>query len=112
MKLIIGDRALGMTEAIGQVFPEAKYQRCTVHFYRNVLSSVPKQRIDVVSKMLKAIHAQEDKEAAREKAKTVIEKLRSMKLQKAAQTVESGVEETLTYMSFPSQHWTRIRTNK
>lgn len=111
VKLIIGDKALGMTEAIGQVFPDAKYQRCTVHFYRNVLSSVPKQRIEAVSKMLKAIHAQEDKAAAREKAKAVVEKLQAMKLQKAAKTVESGVEETLTYMSFPSQHWTRIRTN-
>ena len=57
VKLIIGDRALGMTEAIGQVFPEAKYQQCTVHFYRNVFSSVPKQRIEAVAKMLKAIHA-------------------------------------------------------
>ena len=111
VKLIIGDRALGMTEALGQVFPNAKYQRCTVHFYRNVLSSVPKQRIEAVSKMLKAIHAQEDKDAAREKAKAVAEKLQAMKLQKAAKVVESGVEETLTYMGFPSQHWTRIRTN-
>ena len=111
VKLIIGDKALGMTEALGQVFPNAKYQRCTVHFYRNVLSSVPKQRIEAVSKMLKAIHAQEDKDAAREKAKAVAEKLQAMKLQKAAKVVESGVEETLTYMGFPSQHWTRIRTN-
>ncbi len=75
VKLIIGDKALGMTEAIGQVFPDAKYQRCTVHFYRNVPSSVPKQRIEAVSKMFKVIHAQEDKAAAREKAKSVIEKL-------------------------------------
>ena len=38
VKMITGDKALGMTEAIGQVFPDAKYQRCTVHFYRNVFS--------------------------------------------------------------------------
>lgn len=66
VKLIIGDKALGMVEAIGQVFPEAKYQRCTVHFYRNVFSVVPRQRVVAVAKMLKAIHAQEDKAAARE----------------------------------------------
>ena len=36
-KLIVGDKCLGMLEAAGEVFPEAKYQRCTVHFYRNVL---------------------------------------------------------------------------
>ena len=111
VKLVIGDRALGMVESIGQVFPEAKYQRCTVHFYRNVLSSVPHQKIGSVAKMLKAIHAQEDKAAAREKAKQVVQKLQSMKLSKAARVVETGFEETLTFMSFPTQHWFRIRTN-
>ena len=111
VKLVIGDKALGMVESIGQVFPEAKYQRCTVHFYRNVLSSVPHQKIGSVAKMLKAIHAQEDKAAAREKAVQVVQKLQAMKLRKAAKVVEVGFEETLTFMSFPSQHWLRIRTN-
>ena len=36
VKLIVGDKCLGMLEAVGEVFPDAKYQRCTVHFYRNV----------------------------------------------------------------------------
>ena len=111
VKLVIGDKALGMVESIGQVFPDAKYQRCTVHFYRNVFSATPKQRIKEVSKMLKAIHAQEDKAAALEKAQAVAEKLRKMKLSKAAQKVAESVHETLTYMEFPAEHWTRIRTN-
>lgn len=111
VKLVIGDKALGMVESIGQVFPKAKYQRCTVHFYRNVLSSVPNRNAAAVAKMLKAIHAQEDKAAAREKAKQVVKKFKAMKLGKAAMAVEAGFEETLTFMSFPSQHWLRIRTN-
>ncbi len=61
--------------------------------------------------MLKAIHAQENKEAARQKAALVAEKLLKMKLRSAAKKVEDGIEETLTFMEFPSQHWTRIRTN-
>ena len=61
--------------------------------------------------MLKAIYAQESKKTAREKAKAVMEKLRSMKLKKAARKVENGIEETLSYCDFPSEHWTRIRTN-
>ena len=61
--------------------------------------------------MLKAIHAQESKRAAREKAKAVVEQLRSMKLKESAKKVEDGIEETLTYCDFPSEHWTRIRTN-
>ena len=61
--------------------------------------------------MLKVIHAQESKKAAREKAKAVVAQLREMKLKEAAKKIEDGVEETLTYKGFPSEHWTRIRTN-
>ena len=61
--------------------------------------------------MLKAIHAQESKKAAREKVKIVIAELKNMKLKEAAKKVEEGIEETMTYYDFPSEHWTRIRTN-
>ncbi|EFC90812.1 transposase mutator type [Dethiosulfovibrio peptidovorans DSM 11002] len=61
--------------------------------------------------MLKAIHNQEDLKAAREKAEAVVEKLKAMKLQKAAKIVQEGYEETLSYFHFPSEHWTRLRTN-
>ena len=111
VRLIVGDKCLGMLEAVGEVFPEAKYQRCTVHFYRNLFSVVPRSKVKLVAKMLKAIHAQESKAAAREKAKLVIAALREMKLKEAAAKVESGIEETLTYADFPFEHWTRIRTN-
>ena len=111
VKLIIGDKSLGMLEAVGEVFPEAKYQRCTVHFNRNVFSVVPRSKVKLVAKMLKAIHAQENKKAAREKAKIVIAELKNMKLKEAAKKVEEGIEETMTYYDFPSEHWTRIRTN-
>ena len=111
MKLIVGDKCMGMLEAVGEVFPDAKYQRCTVHFYRNVFSVVPKSKVKIVAKMLKAIHAQESKKASREKAKAVVAELRAMKLKEAAKKVKDGIEETLTYCDFPSEHWTRIRTN-
>lgn len=61
--------------------------------------------------MLKAIYAQESKKAAREKARAVAEEFRSMKLKEAARMIEDGIEETLTYCEFSSEHWTRIRTN-
>ena len=91
--------------------PEAKYQRCTVHFYRNVFFATLRSKVKLVAKMLKAIYDPERKKVAREKARTVVEKLRSMKLKEAAKKVEDGIEETLTYCDFPSEHWTRIRTN-
>jgi len=111
VRLIIGDRNLGMFETIPEVFPDARYQRCTVHFYRNIFSVTPRKKMKAVSMMLKAIHAQESKDAAREKAAQVALKFREMKLLKAAEKLEAGIEETLTYMDFPTQHWTRIRTN-
>ena len=69
-----------------------------------------KSKVKLVAKMLKAIHAQESKKAAREKVKAVIAELRTLKLRDAAKKIEDGVEETLTYFAFPSEHWTRIRT--
>ena len=83
----------------------------SLHFYRNVFSITPRKHMREVTRMLKAIHAQESKEAARKKAQDVAEKLRSMRLNEAAKKVEDGIEETLTYMDFPSQHWLKIRTN-
>ena len=111
VRLIIGDKCLGMLESIPVVFPEAKYQRCTVHFYRNVFTVTPKTKMKQVTLMLKAIHAQESKEAAQEKAVSIAAKLREMKLLFAAKKVEDSVGETLTYMDFPTEHWSRIRTN-
>ena len=61
--------------------------------------------------MLKAIHAQEDKKAAREKVAKVVSKLERMKLKKAAKTLENGAEQTLSYFDFPSHHWRSLKTN-
>jgi len=111
VKLVIGDKSLGMLEAVHEVFPESKYQRCVVHFYRNVFSVTPRSKMKLVAKMLKAIHAQENKKSAKEKAQSVAEELRRMKLPEAAKKVEDSIEETLTYMAFPGEHWIKIRTN-
>jgi transposase-like protein len=110
-QLFVGDKCLGLVEAVADTFPEAKFQRCVVHFYRNVFTVVPHNKMSDVAAMLKAIHAQEDLESAREKASSVVQKLRSMRLGEAATKIEKGIEETLTYMKFPREHWIKIRTN-
>ena len=110
-QLFIGDKCLGLLEAVNTVYPDAKYQRCTVHFYRNVFSVVPRKKAKEVAAMLKAIHAQEDKAAALEKSRAVAQKLREMKLPEAAKKVENAAEETLCYMDFPREHWLKIRSN-
>lgn len=111
VKLIISDACLGLKESVGDFYPKAQWQRCTVHFYRNVFSVVPRHKMKHVAMMLKAIHASEDRDAALEKSKAVIKKLKSLKLHQAAKKVKESIDETLTYYNFPSAHWQRIRTN-
>jgi putative transposase len=110
-ELFISDKCLGLIESLEQYYPQAKWQRCTVHFYRNVFSVVPKGKVKLVAAMLKAIHAQEDVEAAREKAEAVAAKLEAMTLRAAARKVREEIEETLTYYAFPDKHHRQIRTN-
>ena len=111
VELFVSDKALGLIEALGEFYPAAGWQRCMVHWYRNVMSVVPKGKVKEVMAMLKAIHAQEDRQAARDKAALVAEKLTAARLGQAAAIVRDGVDETLSYMAFPREHWTRIRTN-
>jgi putative transposase len=111
VRLVTSDKCLGLVEALGEFYPEADWQRCMVHWYRNVASAVPKSKVKEVMAMLKAIHAQEDREAAEKKAADVVAKLKTMKLPKAAKCVQEGASETLSYMAYPREHWTRIRTN-
>jgi transposase-like protein len=111
VKLFVSDKCLGLVENLTEFYPEASWQRCVVHFYRNVWTAVPTGKVKEVAVMLKAVHAQEDAQAAREKAAQVVEKLKAMKLARAAEIVAAGVEETLSYYAMPSEHWRSIKTN-
>lgn len=96
VRLVTSDKCLGLVESLGECFPEADWQRCVVHWYRNVLRVVPNGKVREVAAALKAIHANEDREAALAKADQVIAKLEEMRLGKAATCVREGVVETLT----------------
>jgi putative transposase len=111
VQLIISDACMGLVESVAEYYPKAQWQRCTVHFYRNVFSVVPSKHMRTVADMLKAIHACEDRQAAQVKAQAVVEKLMAMRLKEAAAKVSGAIAETLTFYSFPAPHWRRIRTN-
>ena len=111
VRMITSDKCIGLVEALGEFFPDAAWQRCTVHFYRNVLKDVPRSKSREVAAMLKAVHTQEDREAAMTKANAIGEKLIAMRLPTAAKCFTAGVNETLSYMSFPREHWVRLRSN-
>jgi transposase-like protein len=111
VQLFVSDKCLGLVENLADFYPEAKWQRCAVHFYRNVWTAVPTGKVKEVAAMLKAIHAQEDRQAAKEKARQIVDKLRAMRLAKAAELVENGIDETLSYYELPPEHWRCLRTN-
>ena len=111
VRLMIGDKCLGLIEAIREVFPDTEYQRCIVHFMRNVFCNVPRTRGKEIGAKLKAIFAQEDREACLRKAEEVAQFLRDNKMKAAANTLESGIQEALTYTNYPHEHWLKIRSN-
>lgn len=111
VELIVSDACMGLVESAAEFFPDTRWQRCIVHWYRNVFSHVPSGKMNEVALMLKAIHASENRQAAQKKAAEVIARLREMRLAKAGEIAERGVEETLAYYAFPQEHWRRIRSN-
>lgn len=111
VELIISDACRGLIESVAEYLPDARWQRCIVHFYRNVFSHVPATKVREVAHMLKAIHAQESRDAAAAKAEVVIAELRRQRMGKAAELLEERIQETLTFYAFPDSHWIKLRTN-
>jgi putative transposase len=111
VKLFISDKCVGLVESLADFYPEASWQRCVVHFYRNVFTVVPRGKVKEVAAMLKAIHAQEDQASALTKASAVADKLEGQRLGQAAALVRAGIAETLSYMAYPREHWRSLRTN-
>jgi transposase-like protein len=110
VELIISDACRGLVESVDEFLPDARWQRCVVHFYRNVFSHVPVTKVREVSHMLKAIHAQETRATAETKASAVVDELRRQRMGRAAELVDAHVAETLTYYAFPDCHWIKLRT--
>lgn len=107
VSLVVSDAHEGLKAAIQEVFTGATWQRCRVHFMRNVLAHIPKGNKAMVAAGLRTIFAQPDREAAGEQLHEVVKALRS-RWPKAAEVVEGAEDDVLAYMSFPQEHWTRI----
>jgi hypothetical protein len=96
-QIVISGAYRGLVEAAAEVYSGTDWRRCTVHFYRSVFSHVPNGKVAEVARMLKAIHAQEDRRAPETKAAEIVGRFKEMKLCTAAELVEQKVGETLTY---------------
>ncbi len=99
------ERVHGASQECGlsaaEFFPGAAWERCNRGLVPQTFSHVPSTKLREIAAMLKAIHAGEDIVAAREKAIRVIEKLRTLRLTRAADLVEAAVEKTLAYYALP-----------
>lgn len=107
VRLVISDAHQGLKGAIEQVLTGASWQRCRVHLMRNVLAHVPKGDKSMVAAAMRTIFAQPNREAAGQQLAEVVQAMQP-RWPKAAQVLERGAEDSLTYMAFPMEHWTRI----
>ena len=107
VQLVISDAHKGLKEAIEIVLTGATWQRCRVHFMRNVLAHIPKRDKSMVAAALRTIFAQPNQEAARQQLAEVARAM-GERWPKAADVLVAGEEDVLSYMTFPPEHWTRI----
>lgn len=113
VRLVTGDRCAGLVAAVNELLPGALYQRCMVHFERNILAKVNPKNRDWAADALKAIFSMESRDKALEKAESVAKDMEARKLREAAKCLREGIGETTTYLldDYPREHRRRIRTN-
>ncbi len=107
--LVVSDDHEGIKAAVFGELPGARWQRCAVHFERNVLSHVPTSSMAEVAQDLSAIFKVRRVKTAKALAEEFVE-LYGKRFPKAVSVFEAGIEEALTYLSFPGSHHPRIRT--
>jgi len=106
VKLVISDAHKGLTAAVRKVL-KAEWQRCKVHFYRNVLVHVPKRSQAEVSEAMKAVFVQRDEKSAKAKATELARQFQT-RFAKAMEIFEAGIDDVLSYLHYPQPHRVRV----
>jgi putative transposase len=109
VRLVVSDDHEGIKAAVAGELPGAGWQRCTVHFERNVLSHVPTTSIAEVAQDLKAIFKVRREKTARALTEDFVELYRG-RFPKAVSVFEAGIGEALTYLRYPGSHHAKLRT--
>lgn len=109
VKLMISDAHEGLRRAIEDVFPDSQWQRCKVHFLRNLGSRLPKKRRGAIIALTKTIFEQDDIASAREQRREVARVMRKTGLGDAARFLEE-TDDVLTYLNFPAEHRTKLHS--
>ena len=110
VRLVISDDHLGLKKAIGAVLPGAAWQRCRVHFVRNLLTRVPKSAGTLVATLVRSIFAQLDPQAVWAQHARMVEQLQERFPEAAALLAEAGPD-ILAFATFPREHWRQIWSN-
>ena len=106
VKLVISDAHTGLKNAVRKGL-KVEWQRCKVHFYRNVLVHVPKRSQGEVSEAMKAVFVQRDEKSAKTKAADLVRQFQS-RFAKAMEIFEAGIDDVLSYLHYPQPHRVRI----
>ena len=109
VRLVISDDHEGIKAAVASELPGTEWQRCAVHFQRNVLSHVPASSISEVAEDLKAIFKVRREMTAEALVKEFVS-LHQKSYPKAVAVFEGGIADALSYLSFPGSHHARIRS--
>jgi putative transposase len=109
VRLVISDAHEGLRQAIAKILHEASWQRCRVHFMRNVLSVVPKQAQDTVAAIVRTIFAQPDHASAMTQLHEVARMLDG-KFPQVAELLEDAAEDVLAHLHFPLEHRRRLHS--
>ncbi len=108
-RLVVSDDHEGIKAAVFGELPGVEWQRCIVHFERNVLSHVPASAVREVAEDLKAIFKVRREKTARALAEEFVS-LYEKRFAKAISVFEAGIEHALTYLRYPGSHHARIRS--
>lgn len=108
--LVVSDAHKGLVAAIGECFPGASWQRCKVHFMRNILVHVPHKEKERFAGLLKGIWLTADLATAKQRAQELADQYRS-KCPKAVETLEEGLEDALTFLAFPKLDARKVSSN-
>jgi putative transposase len=107
VQLVISDAHTGLKQAIGAVLLGAAWQRCRVHFLRNVLAQVPKGSAEMVAAAIRTIFAQPDAAHVREQLGVIAGMLGRQSV-KVETMLRDAAEDLLAFTAFPAAHWKKI----
>ena len=109
-KRVISDANQGLVSAVKHCFPGSSWQRCKVHFMRNILAHVPQKQKKSFASELKSIWLAPDDKVARERANALIEKYES-RFPQAVRCLEEGLEDSLIFYSYPELDQRKISSS-